>query len=61
MTESLLQVCRTCSRYSMHSKCPSCGGATRTPHPARYDPADRYGKYRRMLTEAARPPAESGA
>jgi H/ACA ribonucleoprotein complex subunit 3 len=52
MTESLLRVCRACSRYTLREKCPECGVATRTPHPARFDPADRYGKYRRMLTEA---------
>ncbi len=58
MTESVLRVCRGCGRYTFREKCPECGGATRTPHPARFDPGDRYGKYRRMLTAAAR--AESG-
>jgi H/ACA ribonucleoprotein complex subunit 3 len=61
MTESLLQVCRACQRYTLRTKCPDCGGRTRTPHPARFDPGDRYGKYRRMLTEASRPAAGSGA
>jgi H/ACA ribonucleoprotein complex subunit 3 len=55
MTESLLRVCRSCARYSLRAKCPECGEPTRTPHPARFSPGDRYGKYRRMLTEAARP------
>jgi H/ACA ribonucleoprotein complex subunit 3 len=54
MTESLLRVCRACARYSLRAKCPECGAATRTPHPARYNPGDRYGRYRRMLTEASR-------
>ena len=44
MTESLLHVCRACDRYSLHEKCPECGGRTRTPHPARFNPGDRYGK-----------------
>jgi H/ACA ribonucleoprotein complex subunit 3 len=52
MTESVLKVCRGCGRYTFRAKCPECGGATRTPHPARFDPGDRYGKYRRMLTAA---------
>ncbi|MGI0128750.1 MAG: RNA-protein complex protein Nop10 [Thermoplasmata archaeon] len=61
MTESLLAVCRPCHRYTFRAKCPECGAVTRTPHPARFDPGDRYGKYRRMLTEAIRPSAGSGA
>ncbi len=56
MTESLLQVCRDCRRYTLRAKCPECGSRTRTPHPARFDPGDRYGKYRRMLTVVTRPP-----
>jgi len=61
MTESLLRVCRACARYTLRETCPECGAATRTPHPARFNPADRYGKYRRMLTEATRPSSGSGA
>ncbi len=53
MTESILRVCRGCGRYTLAAKCPACGGAVRTPHPARFSPGDRYGKYRRMLTDAA--------
>ncbi len=61
MTESLLRVCRACGRYTLRSECPACGAGTRTPHPARFSPTDRYGKYRRMLTEASRPSAGAGA
>ncbi|MGC2359301.1 MAG: RNA-protein complex protein Nop10 [Thermoplasmata archaeon] len=61
MTESLLHVCRACRRYTLRSKCPECGSATRTPHPARFDPGDRYGKYRRMLAESSGSVAERGA
>ena len=58
MTESILRVCPGCRRYTFRGKCPECGGTTRTPHPARFDPSDRYGKYRRLLlAEAARPGA----
>jgi H/ACA ribonucleoprotein complex subunit 3 len=52
MTGSVLRVCRVCDRYTFREECPSCSGPTRTPHPARFDPGDRYGKYRRMLLES---------
>jgi H/ACA ribonucleoprotein complex subunit 3 len=55
VTESILKVCRGCGRYTLGTKCPECGGVTRTPHPARFSPSDRYGKYRRMLTDATNP------
>jgi rRNA maturation protein Nop10 len=49
MTESILKVCRGCDRYTFRAVCPDCSAATRTPHPARYNSSDRYGKYRRRL------------
>ncbi len=52
MTESILRVCRACARYTFKAECPDCHALTRTPHPARFDPGDRYGKYRRMLRNA---------
>jgi H/ACA ribonucleoprotein complex subunit 3 len=54
MTESLLRICRECRRYTLKAVCPACGGATRTPHPARFSPGDRYGKYRRLLLDEVR-------
>ncbi|MFZ0891707.1 MAG: RNA-protein complex protein Nop10 [Thermoplasmata archaeon] len=51
MTESILRTCRGCHHYTLHEKCPACGTETRTPHPARFNPNDRWGRYRRMLTE----------
>ena len=53
MTESLLHICRSCGRYTLKAECPEGHGATRTPHPARYSPNDRFAKYRRALYEAA--------
>ncbi len=53
MTESLLRVCRGCQRYTLKADCPTCGGPTRTPHPARFSPQDRWGRYRRALLESA--------
>ncbi len=61
MTESLLRVCRSCGRYTLRTSCPDCHAPTRTPHPARFSPNDRYGKYRRMLTEATPAPEGHGA
>ncbi|HTT17285.1 MAG TPA: RNA-protein complex protein Nop10 [Thermoplasmata archaeon] len=58
MTESILRRCAACSRYTLAASCPACGAATRTPHPARFDATDRYGRYRRELLAAVR--AESG-
>lgn len=44
-----LQKCRRCGSYTMKPACPSCGGPTGKPGPAKYSPEDRYGKYRRRL------------
>jgi len=52
MTESILRVCRACARYTLRDACPTCAGPTRTPHPARFSPEDRYGRYRRALMAA---------
>ncbi|NLL94794.1 MAG: ribosome biogenesis protein [Thermoplasmatales archaeon] len=35
----------------MSETCPGCGGRSRTAHPARFSPDDRYGKYRRIGIE----------
>jgi len=55
MSESLLRVCTACGRYTLKSRCPACSGATRTPHPARFSPQDRWGRYRRALLAEALP------
>ena len=49
MSEPLLHRCRSCRRYSLRATCPACGGATASPHPARFSPQDRWAKYRRAL------------
>ncbi|HEV2519045.1 MAG TPA: RNA-protein complex protein Nop10 [Thermoplasmata archaeon] len=49
MNESILRFCDACARYSLRPECPGCGAATRSPHPARFSPQDRWGKYRRAL------------
>ncbi len=39
--------CGTDGTYTLSLTCPVCGGPTRTAHPARFSPEDRYGEYRR--------------
>ncbi|MFQ5818510.1 MAG: RNA-protein complex protein Nop10 [Candidatus Heimdallarchaeota archaeon] len=46
----LLRKCSVCRRYTLSDNdCPDCGGKTRSAHPARYSPEDKWGKYRRKL------------
>jgi H/ACA ribonucleoprotein complex subunit 3 len=40
--------CKECSTYTLKPEC-GCGGPAVTPHPPRFSPEDRYGKYRRQL------------
>lgn len=44
-----LKRCRACGRYTMREICPSCGSKTGSPHPPKFSPEDRYGKYRRLM------------
>ncbi|MFY9716524.1 MAG: RNA-protein complex protein Nop10 [Thermoplasmata archaeon] len=60
MTDSLLHVCRACGRYTFRTHCPQCSAPTRTPHPARFDATDRYGKYRRLLVATDASPTRTG-
>jgi H/ACA ribonucleoprotein complex subunit 3 len=53
MSDTLLRVCPGCGRYTLKAACPACGASTRTPHPARFSPQDRWAKYRRALYESA--------
>ncbi|MCI4318348.1 MAG: RNA-protein complex protein Nop10 [Thermoplasmata archaeon] len=46
----MLRVCRVCASYTLSEMCPAGHGPTRTPHPARFSPQDRWAKYRRALT-----------
>ena len=57
MTESVLHVCRACRRYTLAPACPTCHAPTQTPHPARFSPQDRWGRYRRALLAASAPGA----
>lgn len=45
-----IRKCTRCGRYTLaQDKCPLCGAPVRNPHPAKFSPEDRYGRYRRML------------
>lgn len=37
-----------CTVYTLKENCPVCGSRTRSVHPMKFSPEDRYGKYRRM-------------
>ena len=57
MTDSIMRFCSSCQRYSLKGACPGCGASTRSPHPARFSPQDRWAKYRRaLIAEAGRAP-----
>ena len=43
--------CKKCGQYTMKDKCPKCEIKTENPKPAKYDPTDRIGKYRRLAKE----------
>jgi H/ACA ribonucleoprotein complex subunit 3 len=46
----LLRKCTVCNSYTLRKdRCPYCGGTVRVPHPPRFSPEDKYGKYRRIL------------
>ena len=38
--------CLSCGRYTLKPRCPGCGGDTRSAHPARFSPDDKYARYR---------------
>jgi len=46
--------CMDCGAYTLKDVCPKCQGKTATPHPPRFSPEDKYGKYRRQLKELTR-------
>jgi len=41
--------CPKCGKYTMKNVCGECGVKAASPHPARYSPLDKYGKYRRQM------------
>ncbi|MCI4363358.1 MAG: RNA-protein complex protein Nop10 [Thermoplasmata archaeon] len=57
MSDGTLRVCRACHRYTLRERCPDCRAPSQNPHPARFSPEDRYGRYRRALLAAASAPS----
>lgn len=43
--------CSKCSAYTVSDKCPKCSAKAVSPKPAKYSPADKYAKYRRIAKE----------
>ncbi len=38
--------CTGCGRYTLKNSCPECGTETRSVHPAKFSPDDKYMRYR---------------
>ena len=53
MSSNILK-CKECEQYTLSQTCGTCDAETVTPHPPRFSPEDRYGKYRRKLQALAR-------
>jgi len=51
--------CLDCGSYTLKETCPSCKEKTATPHPPKFSPEDKYGKYRRQLKALAKEEANS--
>jgi H/ACA ribonucleoprotein complex subunit 3 len=47
-----IKKCCSCNIYTMKESCPKCGSKTANPHPPSFSPEDKYGKYRRMVSES---------
>ncbi len=46
---SNIKTCPDCRDYTLKDECQKCGAGVVSPHPPRFSPEDRYGKYRRKL------------
>lgn len=44
--KSLIRKCNSCTTYTLELLCPKCGSETKTPHPPKFSPDDRYARYR---------------
>jgi len=44
-----MKICPQCNNYTLKDLCPICKVNTVNPHPPKFSPEDRYGKYRRMI------------
>lgn len=46
MAKPLMRRCLSCGRYTLKRECSGCGGGTKSAHPARFSPDDKYARYR---------------
>jgi H/ACA ribonucleoprotein complex subunit 3 len=53
-TMKKLKRCRECGSYTLADICVACDVKAGSPHPPRFSPQDKFGKYRRMLKRASR-------
>lgn len=48
-----MRKCPSCKSYTLLQDCPKCSVRALSPHPAKFSPLDKYGKYRRMMIKQA--------
>ena len=41
-----LRKCSECGKYTLKMKCPKCNEETKSAHPAKFSPDDKYMRYR---------------
>jgi H/ACA ribonucleoprotein complex subunit 3 len=41
-----LRKCSECNHYTLKDECPKCSGETKSVHPAKFSPDDKYMRYR---------------
>ena len=41
-----LRICHKCSRYTLKENCKICNEETKSAHPAKFSPDDKYMRYR---------------
>jgi len=44
-----MKICPKCNTYTMEEICSVCKVPTVNPHPPKFSPEDKYGKYRRII------------
>lgn len=46
-----IKKCGKCLAYTLKDSCPKCGSNAVSPHPPKFSPEDKWGKYRRKAKE----------